>query len=118
MKYRRISKITTRDALMATVFMMLFSMINISKNAEHDCTGSQCTICIVMQQCSNNLKTIGTAVAVVSISFFLFKQNMKDKCNKTNAFSCNSLMSQEVSLYIWFPILSIDKQKTTFIPQQ
>ena len=100
MQYRRLSKITAWVALMATVFMMLFSMIYISEHAEHDCTGSQCPICIVMQQCSNNLKTIGTAVAVVSISFFLFKQNMKDKCNKTNAFFCNSLISQKVRLDI------------------
>ena len=96
MQYRRSSRITAWVALLATVFVMLFSMIYISEHAEHDCTGSECPICIVMQQCSNNLKTIGTAVAVVSISLFLFKHIVKEKCIKSGAFSCNSLISQKV----------------------
>ena len=64
-------RITAWIALVAVVFVMLFSVIYILKHADHECTGAECPVCAVMDQCSNNIKNIGIIVAVVVAAFFL-----------------------------------------------
>ena len=63
-------RITAWIALVAVIFVMLFSVIYISKHADHECTGAECPVCAVMEQCGNNIKNIGTIIVAVAAVFF------------------------------------------------
>lgn len=61
--------------IMMLVFV-LFSVLFITREAGHDCTGEDCPVCAVMMECENTLHQIGSAalpsiVPALSV-FFLF----------------------------------------------
>lgn len=64
-------RITAWIALVAVLFVMLFSVLYISQHADHECTGADCPVCAVMEQCSNNIKNIGTIVVAIIAALFL-----------------------------------------------
>lgn len=91
-------RITAWVAMLATVFVMLFSGIYLAEHAEHNCTGNDCPICAVINQCSNNLKTIGTAAIIASASLFVFPLLQGSVLAVSKIVSCNSLFSQKVRM--------------------
>lgn len=64
-------RITALIALIAVFFVMLFSVLYISQHADHECTGADCPVCAVMEQCSNNIKNIGTIIVAIAVAIFL-----------------------------------------------
>ncbi len=85
-------------AIVAVLFVMLFSALYISMHADHDCTGDECPICAEMVLCVNNIKNIGTFVVAVSACVFLvFSFQEIGKCKDAVEFSC-SLISQKVRI--------------------
>ena len=64
-------------AMIAIVFVMLFSVIYISQHVDHECTGSECPICAVMEQCSNNIKSIGAMAAIIVATLILYSAIQK-----------------------------------------
>lgn len=67
--------IRTRYAAALTAFIMMLvilcSSIFIIEHSEHDCKGSDCTICIELAQCRSNLLTFGTASAAITFAAIL-----------------------------------------------
>ena len=60
-------------ALVATLFMMLFSSIYLTEHASHHCEdSSHCPVCTMMVQCERSLKTLGTGLAVAVIALVSF----------------------------------------------
>ena len=64
-------RITAWIALIAVVCVMLFSVTYISQHVDHECTGAECPVCAVMEQCSNNIKNIGSIIVTIAVVFFL-----------------------------------------------
>lgn len=97
MQKNRCKKITAGVALIATVFVMLFSIIYITEHIDHDCTGEDCPICAVMVQSQTNLKTIGTVV-IACAYVFLFVRIIMDGQIVSYARVFDSPVSQKVRM--------------------
>ena len=91
-------RITAWIATVAIVFVMLFSIIYIPKHLDHDCTGAECPVCAVMEQCMINIKNIGTIIAVIVTTLFLCLSIKKNIEYVYNVYSVYSLISQKVRL--------------------
>ncbi len=55
---------------------MLFSAFFIAEEADHDCTGEDCPICTLVEQCENTLRGFGGGIlsqlsGVISVLFLL-----------------------------------------------
>lgn len=85
-------------ALFAILFVMLFSTMFISRHAHHDCTGPDCEICVVMQQCSNTLKSLGTVLVAVSFGLFIATSMQRGLQHNYAVGVCCSLISQKVRM--------------------
>ena len=55
----------------AVLFVMLSSACYIAIEADHDCTGEDCPICYQISVCENTLKSLGQAVASVTLAIFI-----------------------------------------------
>lgn len=92
------NRITALIAIVAVLFVMLFSTIYISQHKQHDCTGAECPICAVMDMCANNIRNIGMVVISVAASFCLYL-SLQQKVHRENRVSlCCSLVSQKVRM--------------------
>lgn len=98
MQNQKTKGITAWIVTVVTVIVLLFSAFYLVEHAEHDCTGSECPICMVMAQCSNNLKAIGTALILASASLFLFTLTNKELHYDKIISLSNSLISQKVRM--------------------
>lgn len=47
--------------------VMLLSSLYVLIHADHDCSGTDCTVCMNIQQCENNIKMIFSGIAVGQI---------------------------------------------------
>lgn len=94
----RLKKITAWTAMAAVVFVMLFSVLFISRHVHHECTGEDCPVCAEMMQCSDNVKNISMTV-VVATTVFLSCQSVRKKIQRVMAvYSTGSLISQKVRM--------------------
>ena len=50
---------------MAFLFVMLASFFYIAKEENHNCTGEDCPVCACIHQAEQNLKNLGTGLAVM-----------------------------------------------------
>lgn len=98
MQNQNLKKITALVAMLATVFVLLFSTSYLIEHAEHNCTGSDCPICAIMEQCGNNLKTIITAIILACIAIILFSVLQETVHYQFHSVSSNSLISQKVRM--------------------
>lgn len=77
---------------------MLFSFIYLAEHTNHECKGAECPICETIVQCQNNLKTIGTAVVVISAIIVFVTECTNTKLLYRDSISYNSLITQKVRL--------------------
>ena len=94
----KLKRKTAWVALLAVLFVMLFSVLYISQHADHECTGTDCPVCAVMEQCSNNIKNIGTIVVAIATTFFLCLSIQKSVKYVITVCSEYSLISQKVRM--------------------
>lgn len=52
---------------MAFLFVMLTSFFYIAKEENHNCTGEDCPVCACIHQAGQNLKNLGTGLAVAAM---------------------------------------------------
>ncbi len=98
MQRKSTKRIVAWVALIATLFVVLFSAVYISENMAHHCDGEDCPICETLHQCTNIIKTIGSAVVIVAtsiLSIFYVKEILKAD---TDCVLCNSLIIQKVRM--------------------
>lgn len=98
MKNRNARRITAMAALVATVLVMLFSTVFLAEHADHNCTDAHCHICMVMDQCSNNLKTIGAALLTAHLICCLFSSRALAPVAFRAVSVHTSLISQKVRM--------------------
>lgn len=53
---------------MAFLFVMLASFFYIAKEENHNCTGEDCPVCACIHQAEQNLKNLGTGLAVAAMA--------------------------------------------------
>ncbi len=53
-------------------FIMLFSVLFIALEADHDCCGEGCAVCAQIQVCENLLRNLITAAALVVAAWCLY----------------------------------------------
>lgn len=73
-------RITAMIAIAAVVFVMLISVAYISEYEAHECTGADCPVCAMLEQCSNNLRTGGTLTIIfvaMSVKSFIFLKSIQ-----------------------------------------
>ncbi len=87
-------------AAFAVVFVMLFSVFYVAKHADHQahCHEHHCPICATIDQCINNVKQIGNALAViVAVCAIIGAVSLHEEGFELTV--CNtSLISQKVRL--------------------
>ena len=93
-------RISAWIAMAAILFVMLFSVIYISQHMDHECTGGECPVCAIMEQCGKNVNNIGTIIAALVTSFFLCLSIQKSMQYVIFAYCEDSLISQKVRLNI------------------
>lgn len=97
-KNRRFNRMIALVVMVATVLVILFSTVFLVKHAHHHCCGEDCPVCAVMLQCSNNLRSIGTAIFFVAIGVYLFTSLLKKVYLGEDINLGNSLISQKVRM--------------------
>lgn len=53
--------------------VLILSVAYIAAEANHDCAGDDCPVCVCIEQCLNNLRTLGTASEAQAESFIVEK---------------------------------------------
>ena len=56
-----------------TAGLIVLSAAYIVKEANHDCAGDDCPICVCIEQCLNNFRTLGTATEIHGEIFIVEK---------------------------------------------
>ena len=57
----------------ATMSLIVLSVVYVVKEANHDCTGENCPICVQIEQCLNNFRTLGTGTEIQGEIFVVEK---------------------------------------------
>lgn len=91
-------KITAYVVVITIVFMMLFSAFYIGNHSGHYCDGQDCPVCAVLEQCSETLRVISTAVIFVCITLSMFSFLLFYFNSETENFYNNSLISKKVRM--------------------
>jgi hypothetical protein len=69
---RTSNRILALVAIAATVLVMLFSTVFISEHVSHHCDDeAHCPICLVLEQCESNIKSIGAGLVVAAVVYVI-----------------------------------------------
>ncbi len=69
-----LKRIIALVAILATVFLIHFSNEYLSEHVSHHCTDhAHCPVCSVIEQCENNIRTVGTGLilAIVAVMAYI-----------------------------------------------
>ncbi|MBQ8133810.1 MAG: hypothetical protein IJ192_05340 [Clostridia bacterium] len=53
---------------MVITFIMLLSSLYVLIQADHDCTGADCVVCLNIQQCENTLRLISSGATIQNVA--------------------------------------------------
>jgi hypothetical protein len=72
LKIRNNNRILALVAIAATVLVMLFSTVFISEHVSHHCDDeAHCPICLVLEQCESNIKSIGAGLIIAAVVYVI-----------------------------------------------
>lgn len=94
--YKRIIALV---AILAAIVVMLFSARFIAEHVSHHCDDeAHCPICLVLEQCQSNIKSIGAGL-VVAATVYMVAFAMKETSSYVSGQSVQtSLVSQKVRI--------------------
>lgn len=95
---RKLNKVLAVVVMFATVFVLLFSAMFLVEHAHHHCEGDECPICMVMAQCSKNIKTLSSAIIFVSVGLLTIAPLRNIRTSLVTDFFNNSLVFQKVRM--------------------
>ena len=102
MKIRYFSKQMNRGlagaVMIAVVFVLLFSVMFLSGHVHHHCEDEDCPICMVMAQCSDNIKTLSAAIAFICCGLLLIAPILNIRAVSGSDSVTNSLVFQKVRM--------------------
>lgn len=72
--FGRFMKILAPCIVILMLSVMVFSVMFIVSETDHDCTGEDCPVCALIQQCEQTVRSIGggASAAAVSLLFSAF----------------------------------------------
>ncbi|MBR1913060.1 MAG: hypothetical protein IJ828_11995 [Treponema sp.] len=85
----------------AVLFMTctLYSVLYISHESHHECSGEDCPVCLVIAISMQNMKLSGIALVVSAILFsYAFKGNCFFSSIYLSIFTCETLISKKIRL--------------------
>lgn len=98
-KNRNYNRILAMVALVATVFVMLVSTIFIAEHVSHHCDDeAHCPICLVLEQCQSNIKSIGAGLVVAAAVYMVVYAMKETGACASNESVQTSLVSQKVRI--------------------
>ncbi len=53
------------------IFILASASFIVVSEADHECTGDSCPVCVLIHHCENIVKGLGTAAAAVIVSYLL-----------------------------------------------
>ena len=93
------SRIISMVALVATIFVMLFSVAYSSGHVNHHCNDSaDCPICSMLAQCEGSLKSLGTGLIAAVFYAVVFSQIFTVSLDYKYQSVQTTLVSQKVRL--------------------
>ena len=66
------TRIISAITVITVVFVLLFSILYIAVEADHDCTGEDCPICEQIAICQQQLEQLSGGIAVIVTALFAF----------------------------------------------
>lgn len=66
------TRIISAITVITVVFVLLFSILYIAVETDHDCTGEDCPICEQIAICQQQLEQLSGGIAVIVTSLFAF----------------------------------------------
>lgn len=66
------TRIISAITAITVVFVLLFSILYIAAEANHDCTGEDCPICEQIAICQQQLEQLSGGIAVIVTALFAF----------------------------------------------
>ncbi len=93
------NRILALVAIVATLFIVHFSNEYLSQHATHHCEDhAHCPICSVMEQCENNIRTVGSGLILAVVSAMVYVAVAETKANFEYQSVQTTLVSQKVRL--------------------
>ena len=94
--YKRIVALV---AILAAVVVMLFSARFIAEHVSHHCDDeAHCPICLVLEQCQSNIKSIGAGLVVAATVYMVVYAMKETGACASNESVQTSLVSQKVRI--------------------
>ena len=82
----------------AMVLVLLASLLFITHEANHDCSGRDCPICACIRQAENHVKQLGTGTAALPAALPVVLLLAALLCMRPCALPCENPVSQKVRL--------------------
>ncbi len=93
------NRIATLVFTLLLLFLLGFSLFFISSERNHNCTGEDCPICMILQQCENTLQQLGSALLLAAACLWVWKHILSLSKAVREIFSrSDSLVSRKVRL--------------------
>lgn len=73
------SIITARLIAVVIALTLMLSIVFLVREADHKCTGEGCPICALMGQCEENIRLLGSGIAVMALDISLRFDFLKDR---------------------------------------
>ncbi|MCR5691963.1 MAG: hypothetical protein K6G62_07075 [Eubacterium sp.] len=85
-------------AMIMIATILIFSLVYVAENAEHDCCGHHCPICEMIEQCLHNLELVGGAVFTVTILVGFLQVARLALAPESNPVFARTLVAQKVRM--------------------
>jgi hypothetical protein len=95
-KFKRM--IAARICAVSVILLVLLSEVFLVKEADHDCTGADCPICAVMEQCSSNIRLLGAGAGIAAIILLPLMVSFEMEENHPVFLVFSSLVSQKIRM--------------------
>ncbi|MCR5005884.1 MAG: hypothetical protein K6A77_08250 [Clostridiales bacterium] len=80
------------------LFFVLFSALFIVVEADHECTGEDCPICLCIEQCEELMRQIGTGIKVMAMAVIISLGVLSAVCQCTDRVPLGTLVTEKVRL--------------------
>ena len=94
-----LKKILSFVAILATVLLVQFSSAYMAEHAFHHCDNQEhCPVCSVINQCDNNIRTVGASLLLAACLVLIFSDIFAERNDYKYQSVQTTLVSQKVRL--------------------
>ena len=79
--------------------LLLFSLLFLVKEADHTCTGRDCQICFMMEECGNMIRMVESgAVFMALVSSLISFHSLKTESKAQSVYFISNLVSEKIRM--------------------